>query len=94
MTENNVPPVGEANRQKIVHALRARRLALADKLESTEFADNSVLYELQNVNSQVEMLKYLREPYPDTDPEPTLESVEDRGRDWYWEPWEEDDDDE
>lgn len=88
MTKVTTPPASEANRQRMVHALRMRRVQMVERLSRADFSDNEALDKLRTTNDEINLLKYLREPDPDTDPEPSLEDIKERSVNWYWEFWE------
>lgn len=91
---NAFPDAAEQNRQKLVHALRVQRVNLVKGLKSGNFTDNGALSALMQVNSQIEMLKYLKDGGPDMSEEPSFDDIDLRSMVWYWDPMEEDEDDE
>lgn len=89
------PPLAEARRQQSVHSWRVLRRKCAQALVEHDFVDSKSLHSLQDINSKIELLKAMREPYADLSPEPSLDEIKAREDSWYWEPWEgEDSDDE
>lgn len=85
------PPAAEIGRQQAIHALRALRLQLSTKLKSSDFTDNKAASQLVEVNAKIEALKFVREGGPDMTEEPSLADITERGLNWYWEPWQEED---
>lgn len=91
---NAIPEPSEQNRQKLIHALRVSRVNLVKGLKTGNFTDNGALSALMQVNSQIEMLKYLRDGGPDMSDEPSFEDIELRSTVWFWDVVEDDEDDE
>lgn len=77
-------------RQQHVHGLRQARVSWVKKLQEQNYNDTDALGHIIHINGQIDMLKKIREPYPDFKPEPTVEEIEARGLSWYWEEWRED----
>jgi hypothetical protein len=87
------PPDNEAARQKAIHGLRTKRRVLALQLRDTEYTDNKLLSQLVETNARIEGLRYAKDGELDMNPEPTLDQIQERGFDWYWEPWQDDEED-
>lgn len=88
MTRIPTPPPAEIGRQQAIHALRAKRLELSKRLHASDFTDNKAASQLVEANAKIEALKWVREGGPDIADEPSLEDITERGLNWYWEPWE------
>lgn len=80
------PPDAEASRQQLVHALRSGRVKWARVLVESDFTDRKASSLLVEINSQIEILKFLRTPVDMSD-EPSIDEIVDRGLNWYWEDW-------
>lgn len=45
---------------------------------------------IADLTAKIDLLKSMRNPFPDFRREPSLEEIEARGLAWYWEEWRED----